>query len=317
MIRRPPRSTLFPYTTLFRSVLPGLAQSDRASMVGVTKDASGAAIPNAKIKITNVATGQTFETGSNEEGRYVTPNILRPGTYKVEASKEGFKTAVVDQIILNIGDVKEVHIGLELGAVTQTVTVSAQAQLLETETSNRGEVITGRQITELPLRDRNFTQLATLTPGVSRVFVGVLTDATALNQGDKRFGAGDVPGGSDNQGSTEASRFSRSGGAAISVNGLRPTNNNFSLDGVDNNEPQFGTIGVFPNPDAIQEFKVDTGVSKAEVGRGGANINVNYQSGTNALHGSGYYYGQNDKLNAENWELGELRDRNPGNSSLA
>src|SRR3989442_13425496 len=69
-------------------VLPGLAQSDRASMVGVTKDASGAAIPNAKIKITNVATGQTFETGSNEEGRYVTPNILKPGTYKVEASKE-------------------------------------------------------------------------------------------------------------------------------------------------------------------------------------------------------------------------------------
>ncbi|PYU16409.1 MAG: hypothetical protein DMG29_04290, partial [Acidobacteria bacterium] len=204
-------------------VLPGLAQSDRASMVGVTKDASGAAIPNAKIKITHVATGQTFETESNAEGRYVTPNILKPGTYKVEASKEGFKTALVDQIVLNIGDVKEVNIPLELGAITQTVTVSEQTQQLETETSSRGEVITGRQITELPLKDRNFTSLALLAPGVNRAIVGPLFDQTALNQGDKRISGGDISGQTNEQGSTEASRFSRSGGASLSVNGLRPT----------------------------------------------------------------------------------------------
>src|SRR5947209_1447617 len=289
-------------------VLPGLAQSDRASMVGVTKDASGAAIPNAKVKITHVATGQTFETESNEEGRYVTPNILRPGTYKVEASKEGFKTAVVNQVILNIGDVREVNIALELGAITQQVTITAEAQQLETETSSRGEVITGRQITELPLKDRNFTQLALLTPGVSRTNISVLTDQTALNQGDTRISGGDIPGQSNQQGSTEASRFSRSGGAAISVNGLRPTTNNYSLDGVDNNEPQFGTIGVFPNPDAIAEFKVDTSVAKAEVGRGGATINTTYQSGTNGFHGSTFYYGQNDALNASHWGIGVLRN---------
>src|SRR3989442_11942885 len=289
-------------------VLPGLAQSDRASMVGVTKDASGAAIPNAKIKITNVATGQTFETESNPEGRYATPNILKPGTYKVEASKEGFKTAVVDQVILNIGDVKEVNIPLELGAITQTVTVSEQTQQLETETSSRGEVITGRQITELPLKDRNFTSLALLAPGVNRAIVGPLFDQTALNQGDKRISGGDISGQTNEQGSTEASRFSRSGGASLSVNGLRPTTNNFSLDGVDNNEPQFGTIGVFPNPDAIAEFKVTTSVPPAEVGRAaGAVINTTIKSGTNEFHGSGYYYGQNSALNAYHPRL--RRDR--------
>src|SRR2546422_1247432 len=280
-------------------VLPSLAQSDRASMVGVTKDASGAAIPNAKIKITHVATGQTFETESNAEGRYVTPNILKPGTYKVEASKEGFKTALVDQIVLNIGDVKEVNIPLELGAITQTVTVSEQTQQLETETSSRGEVITGRQITELPLKDRNFTSLALLAPGVNRAIVGPLFDQTALNQGDKRISGGDISGQTNEQGSTEASRFSRSGGASLSVNGLRPTTNNFSLDGVDNNEPQFGTIGVFPNPDAIAEFKVTTSIPPAEVGRAsGAVISTTILSGTNQFHGSGYYYGQNSALNA-------------------
>src|SRR2546425_4211874 len=147
-------------------VLPSLAQSDRASMVGVTKDASGAAIPNAKIKITHVATGQTFETESNAEGRYVTPNILKPGTYKVEASKEGFKTALVDQIVLNIGDVKEVNIPLELGAITQTVTVSEQKQQLETEPTRRDGGIDGRYNPALPVIDHDFTSVSLGAPRV-------------------------------------------------------------------------------------------------------------------------------------------------------
>ncbi len=290
-------------------VLPGLAQSDRASIVGTVKDTTGAVIPNAKVKITNVATGQTFETDGNEEGRYVTPSIFKPGTYKVEASKEGFKIGVVDTVVLNIGDVREVNIALELGAVTQTVTVSAQAQQLETETSSRGEVITGREIIDLPIKDRNFTQLATLTPGVSRAYVGFNVDQTAFNQGDPN--AGSVPGLGDSRGGTPAARFSRSGGASISANGLRPTNNNFSLDGVDNNEPLYGGIGVFPNPDAIQEFKVETSVAKAEVGRGGATVNTTFQSGTNSLRGSAYYYGQNDALNATPWVINRDRASTP------
>src|SRR6185503_6261259 len=113
-----------------------------------------------------------------------------------------------------------------------------------------------------------------------------------------RAGSGG-PNSSNAQGDTPTARFARSGGGALVVNGQRPTNNNFSLDGVDNNEPQFGTIGVFPNPDAIAEFKVTTSVPPAEVGRAaGAVINTVTKSGTNVIHGSGYYYGQNSALNA-------------------
>ncbi|MBI3664238.1 MAG: TonB-dependent receptor [Acidobacteria bacterium] len=284
-----------------------LAQSDRASVVGVIKDPTGAVVPDAKIKIVNVATGAAFETTTNNEGRYVTPSIFRSGSYKVEASAKGFKTATSSEVVLQIGDVKEVNLALQLGAASEQVTVTAEAPALETETSNRGEVITGRQVTELPLKDRNFTQLATLTPGVHRALVGSLVDQSVFNQGDPN--AGNVPGQGDSRGSTEGARFSRSGGAFITVNGLRPTSNNFSLDGVDNNEPQFGTIGVFPNPDAIAEFKVETSVAKAEVGRGGATINTSYQSGANKIHGSVFYYGQNEALNATHWFINRDRER--------
>lgn len=283
-------------------------QTNRGTITGTLTDKTGAVVTEAAVKVVSVDTEQVFETTTDKDGRYVAPALL-PGRYRVEVSKGGFRTTLSDAVSLPIGSTVEVSLTLEVGAVSEKVTVTSTGTELQTESSNLGEVVTGRQITELPLKDRNFTQLAELAPGVSRALVGILTDATMFNQGDKRFGLGDVPGGSNNQGSTEASRFSRSGGASITVNGLRPTTNNFSLDGVDNNEPQFGTIGVFPNPDAIQEFKVDTGVSKAEVGRGGANINVNYRSGTNEFHGSVYYYGQNSALNATNWGIGELRAR--------
>src|SRR5262245_53535062 len=129
-------------------------------------------------------------------------------------------------------------------------------------------------------------------------FGGTGPDARQFNNGDPRAGDGG-PGSSNAQGSTENSRFARSGSGALTVNGQRSTNNNFSLDGVDNNEPQFGTIGVFPNPDAIAEFKVTTSIPSAEVGRAaGAVISTTILSGTNEFHGSGYYYGQNSALNA-------------------
>ncbi len=277
-----------------------LAQTQNAGVVGNVTDPSGAVLPGVEVQVRNVETGAAFDTVADDAGRYVVPRILRPGTYIVEAKLEGFATTVSGPFVLRIGDERQVDIKLSLGAITQEVTVTGTTPLLASQTSSVGEVIEGRQISELPLKDRNFTQLATLTPGVSRSFVGVLSDATFFNQGNPN--AGSIPGGSNPQGATEAARFSRSGGASISANGLRPTQNNFSLDGVDNNEPQFGTIGVFPNPDAIQEFKVETSVPKAETGRGGAVVNTTFKSGTNDFHGSLYYYGQNDNLNAAHAE---------------
>src|SRR3989441_2175888 len=287
-------------------VLPAFAQQDKAGVSGTVTDPNGAAIVGAKVVVLNVDTGFAFDAATNDTGHYTTPSILPPGAYSIEVSKTGFKTTT-QRVTLQIGDFKELNFSLQIGQVSEKVIVSSEAPLLNTETSETGEVITGRQITDLPLKDRNFTQLATLTPGVSLALVGVLTDETLFNQGNAQFGQGDVSGASNSQGSSEAARFSRSGGASISANGLRPTQNNFSLDGVDNNEPQFGTIGVFPNPDAIQEFKVETSVAKAETGRGGANVNTTFKSGANDYHGSLFYYGQNDALNATHWVVNRNR----------
>ena len=284
--------------------IAAMAQNDRASITGRITDPSGASVVGASVKVTNLNTGASFEATTNDDGRFVVPSILQVGQYRVEATKPGFKTAVSDNVELRIGDVREVNLTLQVGATTESVTVTSETPLLNTETSSQGAVIVGRQITELPLRDRNFTNLALLTPGVSRDITAQLTDSTFFNQGDASAGSNGV---SNSQGDTPAARFGRSGGSAISANGLRAGNNNFSLDGVDNNEPIYGQIGVFPNPDAIQEFRVDTSLAKAEAGRGGAQINTTYKSGTNDIHGTASYYGQNTALNAINPGIGAAR----------
>jgi carboxypeptidase family protein len=284
--------------------ISAMAQNDRASITGRITDPSGANVVGASVKVTNINTGASFEASTNDDGRFVVPSILQVGQYRVEATKPGFKTAVSDNVELRIGDVREVDLTLQVGATSESVTVTSETPLLNTETSSQGAVIVGRQITELPLRDRNFTNLALLTPGVSRDVTAQLTDSTFFNQGDASAGSNGV---SNSQGDTPAARFGRSGGSAISANGLRAGNNNFSLDGVDNNEPIYGQIGVFPNPDAIQEFRVDTSLAKAEAGRGGAQINTAYKSGTNEIHGTASYYGQNTALNAINPGIGAAR----------
>lgn len=266
----------------------GFAQSSRASITGTVRDVGGGVVAGATVTVKNVATNIERGTKTTGDGRYSFGTILDPGVYTVKIEAQGFKTGTSEQIVLQIGDVREVNITLEPGEITESITVSSEAPLVETNTSNRGEIITGRQITELPLNGRNFSTFATLIPGVSRAVVGALTDASAFQ--------GSVSGLSE--GSTESSRFSRSQGSALSVNGLRPQNNSFSLDGVDNNEAQYGQIGVFPPPDSIQEFKVETSVPPAEEGRGNGFINTTFRSGTNELHGSAYYFHRNDALDA-------------------
>ena len=273
------------------------AQSNKATIVGTVRDQQDAVIPGAKVTVTNVATNQVREVETNSDGDYIAPDLMI-GTYKVEASAPNFSAGAVDNVILQVGDRLQIDVTLAPAGSAEVVTINASEEpLVQRETSSRGDVVTGRQLTELPLSGRNFTQLAILSPGVTRASTGVLTDQTQYNQGNPA--AGSVPGEGNAQGSTEASRFSRSGGAAISANGQRATNNNFSLDGVDNNESSFGTIGVYPAPDAIAEFKIETSVPRAEVGRAtGAVVNTTFRSGTNEIHGSAYYYGQNSALNA-------------------
>ena len=266
-----------------------LAQSNKAEITGNVTDQNGAAIKDATIKITNPATGYTREVKTSGDGAYSAPS-LDIGLYTIEVSAPGFKTEKRDAVQLNVGDKLGIDVVLQPGQVSDVVTVTGEAPLVQTESSDRGGVVSGREVTELPLSGRNFTELATLTPGVARSanagVGGAGPDSRQFNNGDPRAGSGG-PNSSNPQGDTPTSRFARSGGGSLTVNGQRPTNNNFSLDGVDNNEPQFRTIGVFPNPDAIAEFRVTTSIPPAEVGRAaGAVINTTTKSGTNDFHGS-------------------------------
>ncbi|MCA1592033.1 MAG: TonB-dependent receptor [Acidobacteria bacterium] len=286
---------------LLACALSSSAQTNKAEVTGNVTDANGAAISAATVKITNPSTGSTREVKTSDDGVY-SASSLDIGLYTMEVSAPNFQTARREGVKLSVGDKLGLDFVLQPGQVSDVVTVTTESPLVQTATSERGSVITGREVTELPLSGRNFTQLATLTPGVARAsnagVGGAGPDARQFNNGDPRAGNGG-PGGTDARGDTPTSRFARSGGASLTVNGQRPTNNNFSLDGVDNNEPQFGSIGVFPNPDAIAEFKVSTSIPPAEVGRAaGAVINTTTKSGTNDFHGSLYYYGQNSALNA-------------------
>ncbi len=253
------------------------AQTDTGSIQGTVTDNSGAAISGAAITATNTASGQIYNATSDNSGIYTIPAVIR-GPYKVDISAPNFSTQS-QNFLLNISERKTFNAVLAPGATTQTVEVSASGELVDTTTSSTGEVIQGRQVVELPLNGRNFTQLALLTPGVTR-------------------GAyGDIASGVGN--SAETFRNGESGGAALSVNGLRPQANNFLLDGLDNNESLVNTINFFPPVEATQEFKVNTSVAPAEFGRaGGGIIQTSIKSGTNQIHGSAFEFLRNSAFDA-------------------
>jgi hypothetical protein len=255
---------------VFASVF-ALAQTDTGRVVGTVTDASGAIVVGANVSVSNLGTNQTFTTTTDAKGFYAV-SALKPGSYRVTVKHPTFSTKVAD-ITLQVSQVQEVNFALTAGSVETTVNVTEEVPLIETNTSSTGEVIQGRQVTELPLNGRNFTQLALLTPGVTRGYYG------------------DVSMGGTSGTNAEAFRNSDTGGASISANGLRQQANNFLLDGIDNNEGMVNSITFFPPAEAIQEFRVNTSVAPAEFGRaGGAIIQTSLKSGTNALHGSAFWF---------------------------
>ncbi len=262
--------------------MAAFAQTDTARLVGTITDQSGAAIPNATVTVMNVGTARTVTTQTDGTGSYAV-NALPIGRYRVEVKQAGFKTATAD-ITLEVSQVQEISLKLEPGGVETVINVTDEIPLVQTATSSTGEVIQGRQVSELPLTGRNFTQLALLTPGVTR-------------------GAyGNIAGGGSGGTSSESYRNSDTGGAALSVNGLRPQANNFILDGLDNNESLVNTIVFFPPVEAIQEFRVNTSVAPAEFGRaGGAVVQTSIKSGTNQIHGSAFWFRQSGAFNAHAW----------------
>src|SRR5216684_5548399 len=143
-MRKASWSAFFVLSLALCLVIPLMAQNDRASITGRVTDPSGANVVGAAVKVTNVNTGATFDATTNDDGRFVVPSILQVGIYRVEATKSGFKKEVSDNIELRIGDVREVNLALQVGAASESVTVTSEAPLLNTETSSQGEVIVGR-----------------------------------------------------------------------------------------------------------------------------------------------------------------------------
>ena len=253
-----------------------LAQNNKGAIVGTVKDPNDALVANAQVKVTSVKNGEVRTTDTSDDGTFTVPN-LEPGTYNVTVEGTGFQPVTFEAVQVETNarlplDVKFANIA----AGTTSVTITAEsAPLVESETSVRGDLITGRQVTDLPIPQRNFTLLAALSPGVTRPNLGLLG------------GGGNFVAGGGGQNNTEATRFRESGGSVLVVNGARATNNNFTLDGVDNNESQFGQIAIYPNPDAIAEFKIESSVPSAESGRaGGGIVSATFKSGGNEFHGT-------------------------------
>ena len=300
-MRKPTWSThlFFSLVAIVAFGVSGLAQSNKGTIVGSVKDPQGALVAGAKLTAIHTATGEVREATTDDNGTFTIPN-LEPGKYRVSVDAAGFQSVVYEEVSVETGSRAPLDVTFTAIAGAQgSVTITAEgASLVESESSVRGDLITGRQVTELPISQRNFTLLAGLSPGVSRPGVSTLG------------GGGNFDSGGPGRG-TESTRFRESGGSVISANGARVTNNNFSLDGVDNNESQFGQIAIFPNPDSIAEFKVETSVPSAETGRaGGALISTTFKSGTNDYHGTAFEFYQGLVASAR-----PVYNKNPANTN--
>jgi hypothetical protein len=247
----------------------GYAQT-LGTITGEVKDQSDATIPGATVTAQNVATNAVRTQQSNQAGQY-SFTAMPPGTYQVKAELQGFKT-LQNAAELHVEETLRVDFKLEIGTLTETTEVSAATTLIATSNATVGTVIENRRIVELPLNGRNYLSLIALSPNVSAGFAG------AGQAGDR-------------QGGSRANQ-------QISISGQRREFNYYTLDGVDNTDVNFNTYIFLPSIDALEEFKVQTGVYSAEFGRAAGQVNVVTKSGSNAFHGTVFEFHRNDKFDA-------------------
>lgn len=237
------------------------------TILGTVTDTSGAAVPNAKVTVTNTSTNVEFRTVSSSSGDFNAP-ALNPGPYKVSVEAQGFEKFLTTSIVLTVNQRVRVDAALKPGAVTETVETSAQAVSLNTDSADLSNLVSQQQVENLPLNGRNFMQL--LLVGAGAVTVGG-------EQGTMRQGEGN----------------------AISVNGGRPEGNNYTLDGLVNTDAALVTPAVMLSQDAIQEFKVSSGTYTADLGFSATQVNIVSKAGTNTPHGAVFWYNRNDAFDAK------------------
>src|SRR5438093_481515 len=253
------------------SPVAALAQTGAASLTGIVTDQSGAAVPGATVVATNQATNVDYTAVANDTGNY-TVTSLPVGTYVVKAELSRFKTAATKPIQLEAMQIARLDFKLELGAVEETVQVTGESPVLQTESTTVGEVISGTTLASLPLNGRNTGQLSLLLPGVVTV----------------------------NPGSFTAIR-NFSGGRPF-VNGNREQTNNYTIDGVDMNETIDNLVAYQPSPDALAEISVETNNYAADMGNvAGAVVSNVIKSGTNLFKGNVFEFYRNSAMDANSW----------------
>jgi hypothetical protein len=242
-------------------------------ITGRVSDPSGAGVPDSALTLTSTATGAVRQANSGSDGFYSFPS-LPPGFYTLKAEHPGFKVSTSNNVEVQVQQTVRLDFTLQVGQVSESVEVSANADLLQAENATLGSVVSNASIVELPLNGREYLNLVALNSNVN-------TLSPAAGQSQSRQGAD-----RSNQ--------------AISAGGNRIFFDYFTLDGVNNTDVDFNTYIVLPSIDAIQEFKVQTGVYPAEFGHGATQINVLTKSGGNLYHGALFEFLRNDDMDANN-----------------
>lgn len=240
------------------------------SIRGTISDASGAVVPGVSVTATGTVTGLARTEITNQEGIFVFPD-LQIGSYTLQISKSGFASQKREGVVLLTGQTLALEISLAIGSAAQSVTVTSGAPLIQVDTSSIQTSVDQKEMQDLPLNGRNPLQLTALTPGTVLTSVG-----------------------------TEASQQDNVG---LSVNGLRATQDNYQLDGAIYTNRFFDSVPILPNPDALQEFTIQSSNYSAEYGGAGALVQMSTRSGTNKFHGSAYEFFRNTVLNSKNLSL--------------
>ncbi len=263
------------------------AQTFTATLTGTVTDQNGGALPNAKVIVTNQGTKLEYTSTTTDAGIYTLP-FLPVGNYVITVEAAGFKKLVSNEIKLEVNQTGRVNLAMQVGGVSDTVTITDAAPILQTETAAVGSVITGQTATNLPLNGRNFQQLVLLVPGAVTPNPGAFTGAGQGAQGRPY------------------------------VNGNREQGNAFLLDGIPVDETIDNRIGYKPNVDALAEFRVETSNSSSEFGNvTGATVNATHKSGTNEFHGNVFEFLRNDKFDANSWANNRTQFRQPDGTITA
>jgi hypothetical protein len=245
-------------------------QAVYGSVFGTVTDSSGAAVPNATVTITNTGTNVSETTRTNGSG-YYTQTRLIPGAYRIKVEASSFKAAVIEAVVVNVDTASTANVTLQAGQLSEQVTITADAPLLKTDRADVATTFETRQVTDLPILDRNFTKFILLTPGTQQL------------------------------GWQHAASENPQGSIQTMVNGQNFSGTGYQLDGTENRDPILGIIVINPNLESIGETKITSQNYDAEFGQAIAGVaSVSTKSGTNDIHGAAFLFRQNDVLQARN-----------------